>query len=186
MFIAFKDARIRITSIQVFHTHSTHQRYSWTKHLPTNKDLRNVSSMSSLRPLLRSLRALRGWRQVALLGRPLRRFHPQLGRVVRIPGGGNPMGEKMSCHQWWLFIGLMFGHVWRVLVVINVYTISLDGFKWLVQISIYIYRNIYINTVLICVGPNPLLSTIKRCCPWIATEWPLVGLGCHLMWPKVR
>ena len=57
--------------------------------------------MSSLRPLLRSLRALRGWRQVALLGRPLRRFHPQLGRVVRIPGGGNAgqvrksMGEKI-------------------------------------------------------------------------------------------
>lgn len=67
--------------------------------------------MSSLRPLLRSLRALRGWRQVALLGRPLRRFHPQLGRVVRIPGGGNPMAEKCLAINGGFLIGLMFGHV---------------------------------------------------------------------------
>eukprot|EP00438_Fugacium_kawagutii_P030933 Skav200080 [mRNA] locus=scaffold4413:67945:69116:- [translate_table: standard] len=48
--------------------------------------------MPSLRGLLRALRALRsgGWRPAALLGRPLRRFHPQLGRVVRIPGGEGP------------------------------------------------------------------------------------------------
>eukprot|EP00434_Breviolum_minutum_P037951 symbB.v1.2.033652.t1/scaffold4211.1/size43043/2 len=54
--------------------------------------------MSSLRPLLRSLRALRGWRQVALLGRPLRRFHPQLGRVVRIPGGSYPFADEAVWH----------------------------------------------------------------------------------------
>jgi hypothetical protein len=46
-------------------------------------------AMSPLRRLLRSVRALARppWRLAALLGRPLRRFHPKLQRVVRIPGG---------------------------------------------------------------------------------------------------
>jgi hypothetical protein len=38
---------------------------------------------------MRQVRALARppWRLAALLGRPLRRFHPKLQRVVRIPGG---------------------------------------------------------------------------------------------------
>ena len=138
MFIAFKDARIRITSIQVFHTHSTHQRYSWTKHLPTNKDLRNVF-LHVLPASIATFPTCLAWLAASgLAGPSLAALPPAVGTCGANPWRRKSHGWKMSCHQWWLFIGLIFGHVWRVLVVINVYTISLDGFKWLVQIYIYI------------------------------------------------
>lgn len=56
--------------------------------------------MSPLRRLLRSVRALARppWRLAALLGRPLRRFHPKLQRVVRIPGGPHPFSDEAIWH----------------------------------------------------------------------------------------
>lgn len=55
-----------------------------------------------LRPLLRVLRRLRGWPLLAVLGRPVRRFHPQLQRTVRIPGGQWPvdLGQELALALW--------------------------------------------------------------------------------------
>ncbi|CAJ1431342.1 unnamed protein product [Effrenium voratum] len=47
-----------------------------------------------MRPLLRLLRLLEGWPNAALLGRPLRRFHPKLGRTVKIPRGEHPFADE--------------------------------------------------------------------------------------------
>ncbi|CAJ1334908.1 unnamed protein product [Effrenium voratum] len=48
----------------------------------------------AMRPLLRLLRLLEGWPNAALLGRPLRRFHPKLGRTVKIPRGEHPFADE--------------------------------------------------------------------------------------------